>query len=110
MDAARYPLVSLQITKAEHREARTWAFEGNLTIKATTRRITGTVEVRHVPEAVAQQARLGAGEWVRVTTTFSVRLGDYGIQIPDGVGPKVSEVWAIGIDVYGTTQPPPRPE
>lgn len=107
LDAARYPEITLELISAtEDKDKRTWNWRGNLTIKSQTREVSGSARIRAIPTDVG--AALGAGEWVRVRTELSVRLSDYGIKIPEQIGPKVSEVWSIGVDLYGTTVDPRR--
>ena len=40
---------------------------------------------------------------LRVKARFQVRLSDYGVEIPRGIGPRVRDVLDIGVDVYGKT-------
>ena len=109
LDAGRHPWITLELSEAVlAADRRTWTYKGRFTVKGVTREVTGTARVRHIPHAIARQARLGEGEWVRVRVKFDVKLSDYGIEIPQGLGPKVSDVWSVSIDMYGTSQPPPR--
>ncbi|MHC5012311.1 MAG: YceI family protein [Planctomycetota bacterium] len=112
LDAANHPQIQLRLDRATlAADGRTWNYEATLTIKGRSQRITGSGTVRYISEQVAAQARLGPGAWVRVKTRFDVRLSSFGVAIPDGIGPKVSDTWAVSIDLYGTSarpQPPGR--
>lgn len=105
LDAQRFPTITLDLTSATEDEGgATWTWTGNLTIKGQTRAVGGKARIRAIP--VEAGKALGAGEWVRVRTDFSVRLADFGIQVPEQIGAKVSPVWQVGIDLYGTTADP----
>lgn len=105
LDAARFPTIALEIVSAtEGEDGRTWDYAGRLTIKGVTRELKGRARVTAFPDEVA--AALGAGSWLRLRTDFQVKLSDFGITIPAQVGPKVSQVWAVGVDLYGTTAAP----
>jgi polyisoprenoid-binding protein YceI len=110
LDAKKYPYITLELTSARPKaegaawDGRTWAYEGRLTIKGATRALSGEVDVSVVPERLNNL--LGPGKWIRVRTHFDVKLKDFGIEIPQNVVAKVSEVWKVRVDVYGTTEPP----
>lgn len=107
LDAKRHPWIRLQVVKAvESEDGRTWDYTALLTIKGTTREMKGKARVTAIPDRLARA--LGPGSWLRVRTAFDVRLSDFGIQVPQTVGAKVSPTWAISIDVYGTTVLPKR--
>lgn len=104
LDADKHPWITLDLTEAtEDEDGRTWSYKGKLTIKGVTRDVTGKARVRPIPTTIKG---LGPGEWVRVRATFDVDITKHGIEIPKQVGAKVSEVWAVGVDIYGTTAAP----
>jgi polyisoprenoid-binding protein YceI len=105
LDAARHPSVTLELVSARlAKDGRTWEYDARLTVKGTTRDLAGSAQVTVVPEAL--NAQLGPGRWVRVRTGFDVPIRKFGIEIPESVVAKVSEVWKVRIDVYGTTAAP----
>ncbi len=107
LDAKRYPYVQLQLVSAtETQDPRKWSYVANLTIKGVTRQIKGTARISAIPDRLGKS--LGGGSWVRVRTKFDVKITDYGVKIPQQVGPKVSDTWSVGIDLYGTTAAPSR--
>lgn len=109
LEAAKYPEIVLEVTKTTPvKDAKSqYDYEGKLTIHGVTKDVKGRALIRFIPASVAGPARLGEGDWVRVKTDIDVAIEDYGIKIPEGVGPKVSKTWKVGIDLYGTTAPPP---
>jgi polyisoprenoid-binding protein YceI len=107
LDANRYPWIRLQIVRAAaHRDGKSWDFTARLTIKGTTKEVKSKARVTAIPDDLGKA--LGAGSWVRVRTKFDVKLSAFGVKIPAGVGVKVSDTWAIGVDLYGTTVLPKK--
>lgn len=109
LEAAKYPEIVFEIEKTApvKDEKNLFDFEGKLSIHGVTKAWKGRATIRFVPASVAGPAKLGDGDWVRVKTTFDVPIEEFGVKIPDGVGPKVSKAWQVTVDVYGTTAPPP---
>ena len=106
LDAKRFPWITLKLTEiTEDKDARNWSFKGTLSIKGVTRPLAGKARVLPIPTSVKG---LGAGEWVRVWVKFDVDITKFGIVIPKQVGAKVSKVWKVGVDIFGTTAVPKR--
>ena len=107
LDAARYPWIRLELTSlTEDEGGKTWSWKGSLNVKGRSKEISGKAKVKPIPAQLGKQ--LGAGSWVRVRTGFEVKLADHGIVIPQKVGAKVSAVWQVKVDLYGTTAAPRR--
>lgn len=105
LDAARFPWIRLDLTSVtEDKGGKTWTWKGKLTVKGVAKEMTGKARVTVIPDSLGRQ--LGSGSWIRVRTKFDVKLSDHGIRIPQQVGSKVSEVWKVNIDLYGTTAAP----
>ncbi len=106
LDAAKFPNISLQIVSADQgANERSWTFTGKLTIKGKTREVKAKASVIAFDPARTQRT-LGAGEWVRVRARLDVKLSDFGVKIPEMVGAKVSDIWNLRIDLYGSTVKP----
>jgi polyisoprenoid-binding protein YceI len=106
MNAAKYPEISFRsgdITKSGKTGSK-WKAKGRINIKGVMKDLTADVKIRRIPEKLWK--KLGKGEWVKVTTTFDVKITDFGIEIPEGVGPKVSDTWTVKFQVYATTVKP----
>lgn len=103
---AKHRNISLRLISAREnaRNPKLWDYTADLTIKGVTRRITGQTRVSAIPARFSKS--LGGGEWVRVRTKFDVKVTDYGVNVPQSLGAKVSSTWTIGIDLYGTTVAP----
>jgi len=110
LEAAKYPEIVFELTKTVPTKdvPNRVDYEGRLTIHGVTKPWKGAATLRFIPASVAGPAKLGDGDWVRVKTSFDVPIQDFGVEIPQGVGPKVSAVWKISIDLYGTTVPPKK--
>ena len=108
LDERKHPSIRLRLISAREnaRNPKLWDYTADLTIKGVTRRITGQTRVSAIPARFSKS--LGGGEWVRLRTSFDVRLPDYGVQVPQRLGAKVNTTWKIGIDLYGTTVAPSR--
>lgn len=107
LDVKKYPDIQLEIEEAkEDVDGRTWTWKGTLRIKGKSRPLAGVARINVIPDELGKQ--LGAGSWLRVRTGFDVRLADFGIAIPDHVGPKVSAVWPVKVDLYASTVLPAK--
>ena len=107
LEAAKYPEIVFELAKTTpvKDEPNMVDYEGRLTIHGVTKEWKGRALIRFIPASVAGPAKLGPGDWARVKTTFDVPIEDFGVEIPQGVGPKVSKTWKVTVDVYGTTEP-----
>jgi len=107
LDVRKHPYIRLAVVSADMQpDGKSWKFKARITIKGVTKNIETTADVRVFPERIGKA--LGAGSWLRVRTSFAVRLSDFGIQIPQMVGAKVSKTWQVGVDLYGTTAAPKK--
>ncbi len=104
LDAAKHPDITFKTGDIKVVDAKkgTWKAKGKITIKGVTKDLTADVSIKKVPAKLA--TKLGKGEWVRVKTSFDVKITDFGVEIPEGVGPKVSATWTVKFQVYATTK------
>ena len=54
--------------------------------------------------AEAEKAGLGSGEWLRVSTSFDVKLSDFGIAIPGMAAAKVNDTWKVTVQAFTGTE------
>jgi polyisoprenoid-binding protein YceI len=115
MDVANHPNITFEATelvkknkpKEGETDDRKWTWKGTITIKGVTKEISGEATVFPVPSEAG--TTLGKGDWVKVKTSFKVKITDFGIKIPSvQVAAKVSEEWTIGVSIFGTTQKPEK--
>jgi len=112
MEAAKHPEIvfaskSLKRIKSDDATKKeTWSYEGDLTIHGVTKPWKGEASVQRIPPEIGK--KLGAGEWVKVKTEFQVALKDFDIKVPDIAAAKVSPIWEVKVDIFGTTVLPER--
>lgn len=73
---------------------------GDLTIRGVTKRITAPVRVTSIPESELTKASRGPGDWIHATTEFPIKLSDFGIEVPQTLGMKLSNDVKVKIDVF----------
>ncbi len=99
MDAAKFPDIDFESTKAAKKDATTWMIDGNLTIHGVTRPVTVEVRMRQITAEMMQKARWGETEGLGFATSFKVKLSDYGIKVPEIAVAKVSDEWSLSLDL-----------
>jgi polyisoprenoid-binding protein YceI len=102
MDAEKFPYITFKSSSFKN-DGKTWSVTGDFTMHGVTKTMTVDVKVRNIAEEKAVAAGIGKGNWLRVTTTFTVKLSDYGITVPDRAAAKVSDTWTIKISAFATT-------
>jgi polyisoprenoid-binding protein YceI len=108
LDAEKYPNITFQSKKASPVAGRKDQVEivGEFFIHGVKKDMTLIVTFKAIPLAASQKAGFGDGEWVKFATEFDVKLSDFGIQIPQGIVAKVSEVWKVKIALFAGTEKP----
>ncbi len=106
LDAKKFPNITFKITaiksaRAAGKKANLQA-EGDFTCHGVTKKITVPVEISW-KEANAKTARV-AGDWVKISTSFTISLADYNVAGKAGVvGNKVGKTIKIDATLYGHT-------
>lgn len=108
LDAETYPNLEFKAEKAKETKPSVWSVDGTFTMHGVTKPMSITVEAREIPDALAKRAKLGPGKWIRVKTSFRLKLSDYGIKIPSQSIATVDDVWTVKITIFGTTEKPPE--
>lgn len=101
LDSAKFKLIEFESTKAVKKSDKNWTVEGDLTIHGVKRPITIDVTLTEVPLALIQKAHWGETPGIKFSTSFKVKLSDYGIKIPEIAAAKVNDEWALGIELVG---------
>jgi hypothetical protein len=57
--------------------------------------------VRKIPSAQGTKLGLAEGDWLRVRSQFTLRLSDFGIQVPAMAAAKVNDQWTVKVSVFG---------
>ena len=82
-----------------------YVVEGDFTMHGKTKSISTEVKVKKISADVVKRTRMEPGEWVKFSTSFSVKLSDFGVTIPEHVGPKVDDTWTVKFDAFASTVP-----
>jgi polyisoprenoid-binding protein YceI len=113
LDAEAHPnitLTSSEITLTETKPGRVYTAEikGKLTVHGVEKERTIEATVIRLPEKLGK--KMGAGDWVKLSSRFEVNFDDHGITIPNAekVGPKVSKTWSVSASVFATTEAPKK--
>jgi polyisoprenoid-binding protein YceI len=70
---------------------------GDFTMHGVTKRITAPVRVIIIPESDITRASRGPGDWIHATTTFKLKLREFGINVPEGF---VDDTLDAKLDVF----------
>jgi polyisoprenoid-binding protein YceI len=70
---------------------------GDFTMHGVTKRITAPVRVIVIPETDITRNSRGPGDWIHATTTFKLKLSEFGIDVPDGF---VDDALDAKVDVF----------
>lgn len=101
-------LTSSAITLTEKKPGRVYTatIKGELTVHGVAKERTIEATVIRLPEKLGK--KMGAGDWVKLTSRFDVQFEDHEITIPNAeqVGPKVSTTWSVSASVFATTEAP----
>jgi polyisoprenoid-binding protein YceI len=70
---------------------------GDFTMHGVTKRITAPVRVIVIPESDITRNTRGPGDWIHATTTFKLKLSEFGIDVPEGF---VDDALDAKVDVF----------
>lgn len=103
LDAGNYPEISFKADAVTRTEDGSWTAKGKFTMHGVSNDLTVKVNVREIPAEAAAKAGLEKGEWLRIATSFSVNLSDYGVKIPGMAAAKVNDTWNVRIQAFAST-------
>jgi polyisoprenoid-binding protein YceI len=99
LDSKANPDILFESTKATKKEGNLWSIEGTFTMHGVTKPITVDVRMREIPVERIQEAHWGEQPGLGFDTTFTVKLSDYGVKIPDAGKAKVQDEWKVTISL-----------
>ncbi len=73
---------------------------GDYSMHGITRRITVPVRVVLIPESELTKSTRGPGDWIHATATFSIRIADYDVRVPDTFLVNTSDPIPVKIDIF----------
>jgi polyisoprenoid-binding protein YceI len=100
LDAKRNPEIAFVSRTARRVEGNTWEIDGEFTLHGVTRPLTVRAEVRPIPAEAAKAAGLGKGDWLRVSAPIEVALSDFGVEVPEKVAGRVSDLWKVRLNLF----------
>jgi polyisoprenoid-binding protein YceI len=114
-DAAKHPEVVVEFTKVEEvrkTEANVASMKlvGKCSMHGKSNPIAVPCTLSYLDESPTTQKTV-KGDLIRIRAEFSVKLSDYGITGPTGaevIELKVSDVQALKVSVFASTEPPPK--
>ena len=77
---------------------------GDLTIHGVTKRVTAPARVVLIPESELTKSSRGPGDWIHATTEFAIKLSDFGIDVPQTLGMKLSNDVKLKLDLFANAK------
>jgi len=103
LDAEKFTEISFKSGNATKADDGKWIAPGIFTMHGVSKEMSVMVEVKEIPAELAEKAGLGGDEWLRVTTTFEVKLSDFGVEIPGMAAAKVNDTWKVRLQAFAGT-------
>jgi len=105
LDAEKYPQISFTSDNVKQGDDGLWKAVGTFSLHGVSKPLAADVEVREIPAELASKAGLEAGDWLRISTAFEVKLSDFGVKIPDMAAAKVNDTWKIKVLAFTNSAP-----
>lgn len=77
---------------------------GDYSMHGVTKRITVPVRIVLIPESEITKSQRGPGDWIHATATFSVKLSDYDVHVPDTFLVNTADPIPVKIDVFANAR------
>ena len=77
---------------------------GDLTIHGVTKRVTAPARIVLIPESELTKSSRGPGDWIHATTEFAIKLSDFGIDVPQTLGMKLSNDVRLKLDLFANAK------
>lgn len=78
---------------------------GDMTIHGVTKRMTLPVRIVLIPESDLTKGSRGPGDWIHATSSFSLKLEDFAIPVPEKLVLKLSDTVDVTLDVFAVARP-----
>jgi polyisoprenoid-binding protein YceI len=73
---------------------------GDFTLHGVTKSMTIVVDWKEIAAETAKKAQFPDGKWMKFSTSFDVKLSDFGVKVPEGAGAKVSDTWKVSMSIF----------
>ncbi len=100
LDAKKNPEIRFVSRSARKLDDGSWEIAGDFSLRGATKPLTVRAQVKPIPAAAAKAAGLGAGDWLRVSTPFEIKLSDFGLAVPSMLAGRVSDVWKVRLNLF----------
>lgn len=104
LDSEKYPTIKFSSKSVKHKGGDKFSVSGTFTMHGVTRTITTDAMVRYRPVGADTRAAGFDGNVVQISTTFKVKLSDYGVKIPSVAAGKVSDVVTVSVKAYAVAK------
>ena len=101
LDAKNHPNLVFEGTKIEDLGAGKYKLSGTFWARGTSKDLAVTVDLKKIPAAKASKFGLGEADAIRVRGAFTLKLSDFGVQIPGMAAAKVNDEWSVKISLFG---------
>jgi polyisoprenoid-binding protein YceI len=99
LDSAKFKTIEFESNKATRKDDKHWTVEGDFTMHGVKKPVTVEIAVRAIPLEKIQQAHWGETPGLGFSTSFKVKLSDYGVKIPEVAVAKVSDEVTISFEL-----------
>ncbi len=106
LDAGSYPEISFVSDNVKRLSDGRWEALGKFTMHGVSNDLRASVEVKEITAALAEKVGLESGEWLKISTSFEVKLSDFGVKIPSMAAAKVSDTWKVRVQAFASTGAP----
>jgi polyisoprenoid-binding protein YceI len=106
LDAESYPEISFVSDSIKRTSDGRWEAPGKFTMHGISNELRAVVDVKEISAELAEKAGLEDGEWLKISTSFEVRLSEFGVKIPGMAAAKVNDTWTVRLQAFATTGAP----
>lgn len=99
LDSKAHPDILFESTKIAKKDGAIWTVEGAFTLHGVTKPISIEVKLREIPLERIQAAHWGDQPGLGFDTTFTVKLSDHGVKVPDAGKDKVQDAWKVTLSL-----------
>ena len=99
LDSAQFKTIEFESTQATKKDDTHWTVAGNFTMHGVKKPVTVDIAVKEIPLELIQKAHWGETPGLRFSTSFKLKLSDYGVKIPEIAGAKVSDEVTISFEL-----------
>lgn len=104
LNATKFPEIEFATSKVEHKGGDSYKITGKFTLHGVTKTITTAARVSYKAASPEVKAKGFDGDVLKLTTSFKVKLSDYGVKIPDMAAGKVANEVTVSLTAYGVSK------